>query len=213
MCKRSQWMQHGVMLREHWDYDRGILRALAFVNGRRVGRHQHVEFAESISDGLAIEVNNDLAHAGVNIADSADVAVVNLLVVVVLDLHHLIARCEGPTEPLNLAVAGGIERCLQLDVQRSRTYSPSIHWTKHLDVADRIEPKPLGDACLHQFDDAADGSWGIVRRHEVEIALGSRWTEIRHRALIDAMGAGDDAALCGLPEYFAEPRPPWSMSC
>src|ERR1700758_1119070 len=45
----------------------------------------------------------------------------------------------------------------------------------------------------------------VVRRHEVEVAVGSGRAEIRHQALIDAMGAGDDPAPCGLPEDFGEP--------
>src|SRR5262249_49924459 len=50
----------------------------------------------------------------------------------------------------------------------------------------------------HQRDDAADGGFRIVRLHEVEVALESRRAEVGHRALVDAMSAGDDAALCGL---------------
>ena len=36
-------LQHGVMLRHDWDNNCGIFRALAFVDGRSIGRHQHVE--------------------------------------------------------------------------------------------------------------------------------------------------------------------------
>ena len=45
---------------------------------------------------------------------------------------------------------------------------------------------------------------GVVRLHEIEVALGSRRAEIGDRALIYSMGAGDDAALCCLPEDFSE---------
>ena len=48
-------LQHGVVLSEHRDYHGGIFRSLALVNGRRVGRHQHVEFAKAISDRAAVE--------------------------------------------------------------------------------------------------------------------------------------------------------------
>ena len=41
-------LQHGVMLRHHRDHHGGVFRALALVDGRRVGRHQCVEFAEAI---------------------------------------------------------------------------------------------------------------------------------------------------------------------
>src|SRR5262245_26635659 len=96
------------MLGEHRDYHRGIFRSLALVNGRRVGRHQHVQLAESISDGPAIEAHNDLARVGVNIVDVADIAVVDFLFVVVLDLHHLVAGGKGPAEPLDLAGPFGV---------------------------------------------------------------------------------------------------------
>jgi hypothetical protein len=45
-------------------------------SGRRVGRHQHVQFAEPISDGPAIEDHDDLARVGVNILDVADITIV-----------------------------------------------------------------------------------------------------------------------------------------
>src|SRR5205823_12225410 len=73
--------------------------------------------------------HNDLVRVGVNIVDVADITVVDLLVVVVLDLHHLVAGGKGPAEPLDLAIAGGIERCLQLDVQRPRAYAAPVHRT------------------------------------------------------------------------------------
>src|SRR5262249_40691951 len=199
-------LQHGVMLGEHWDYHRGIFGSLALVNGHRVGRHQHVQFAEPISDAPPIEADNDLARLGVNLIDVADITVVHLLFIVVLDLHHLVAGGKGPAEPLDLAIAGRIERCLQLDVQRPRTRPAPVHRTQHLDVADRIEGEPLGDPSLYQFDDTADGGYGIIHLHEVEVALGSRRAEIRHRTLVDAMGTGDDPTLCSLPEYFGEPH-------
>src|SRR5262245_47330274 len=194
------------MLGEHRDYHGGIFRSLALVNGRSVGRHQHVQFAEFISDGPAIEAHNDLARVGVNIIDVTDITVVDLLFVVVLDLHHLVARGKGPAEPLDLAIAGRIERRLQLDVQRQRTRSAPVHRTQHLDAEDGIEAEPLGDPRLYQFDDTADGGCGIVHLHEIEVALGSRRAEIRHRALVDAMGTGDDPTLRSLPEYFREPH-------
>ena len=48
-----------------------------------------------------------------------------------------------------------------------------LPWTQHLDVADGMEAKPLGDACLHQFDNAADSGLRIIRLHEVELAGGA----------------------------------------
>jgi hypothetical protein len=55
-----------------------------------------------------------------------------------------------------------------------------------------------------QLDDAANGSLRVVRLHEVEVALCFGWAQIGDRALIDAMGTRDDAALGGLPEHLGE---------
>src|SRR6516164_5444392 len=69
--------------------------------------------------------------------DGANLAVVNLFVVVVLDLHHLVASRKGPAKSLDLFVARGIKRRLQLNVQGPRTNSTPVHRAQHLDVADR----------------------------------------------------------------------------
>jgi hypothetical protein len=62
------------MLSEHRDNYCGIFRSLALVNGRRVGRYQHVEFAKSIGYGSTVKAYNDLTRVGINIVDVADVA-------------------------------------------------------------------------------------------------------------------------------------------
>src|SRR6202048_1659289 len=97
------------------------------MNGRRVRGYQHVEFSKSVSDRSAVEARYDLTRVGIDVVDGADIAVVDLLVVVVLDLHHLVAGGKGPAKPLDLPIAGGIERCLQLDVQRARAHSTPVH--------------------------------------------------------------------------------------
>ena len=48
--------------------------------------------------------------------DIADVPVIDFLLVVVFDLHHLIAGSESPAEALHLALAGGVSR---LDAERT----------------------------------------------------------------------------------------------
>ena len=68
-----------------------LLRALALVDGRGIGRHQGVQPAEAVHQIASLEPCGKLAGLGVNVGDKAEVAVVNLLVVVVLDLHHLVA--------------------------------------------------------------------------------------------------------------------------
>ena len=50
----------------------------------------------------------------------------------------------------------------------------------------------------------ATGGLRILHLHEIEVALSFGWIEIGNRALVDAMSAGDDATLGGLPEHFGE---------
>ena len=76
------------------------------MNGGRVSRHQHVEFPESVSDGPAVEARDDLTRIVVHVIDITDVTVVNLLVVVIFDLHHFITGRKCPAETLDLAIAG-----------------------------------------------------------------------------------------------------------
>src|SRR5204862_7367651 len=114
-------LQHGVVLREDWDDHGSVFRALALVDGRRIGRHQHVKFSKSISNGPTIKARNDLTSIGVDIVDVPDVAVVDLLSVAVLDLHDLLAGGEGPSEPLHFSFASGGEGGLQLDLHRPCT--------------------------------------------------------------------------------------------
>src|SRR5271163_4110187 len=122
-------LQHRVMLREYRDDHGGIFRALAFVDGGRVSGHQHVELAKSVSHGPTVETRNDRAGIGVDVIDITDIAVVDLLVVIILDLHDLVAGSKSPAESLHLAITGRIESSLQLDVQRTCAYAAAVHRT------------------------------------------------------------------------------------
>jgi hypothetical protein len=79
-----------------------------------------------------------------------------------------------------------------------------VHWAENLDVPDRVEPEAPWYPCLDQFDDARHRGIRLLCLHEVEVAVGAGWAEIRDRALIDPVGVADDAALSGLPEHLGE---------
>ena len=144
------------------------------MNRRGIGRHQHVELAEAVDEIAPLEARGQLARLGVHIHDRADIAVVDLLVVVVLDLHDLVAWREGPAEALDLAFAGRVERGLELDVERAGAGGAPVHRVQHLDVLHGVEPEPLRDAGLHQLHDPGGRRLGILRRHEVEVAVALR---------------------------------------
>ena len=101
-------LQHGVVLGHDRDNHGRVLRALALMDGRGIGRYQRVELAKAVGDRTAVEAGLKFARVGIDVVDIADVAVVDVLVVVVLDLHDLIARREGPAEALDFAIAGRI---------------------------------------------------------------------------------------------------------
>ena len=77
-------MEHGVVLRHDRDDHGRIFRTLALVDGCGVGRHQRVEFTKAVCDDATVEDGVELAVIGINIVYVADVAVINLLVVVVV---------------------------------------------------------------------------------------------------------------------------------
>ena len=149
----------------------GILRALALVDGGGVGGNQRVKLAEAVGHRAPVEARHEFARLGIDVDDITDVAVVDFLVVVILDLHDLVAGRKGPAETLDLAFAGGVQRRLQFDVERTRADAAAVHRTEHLDVADRVQAETLGDAGLHQFQDALNGGLGIFGRHKVEVAV------------------------------------------
>src|SRR5215203_1145141 len=57
-------LQHRVVLRHHGNDDGGVLRTLALVDARRIGRDEHVEFAKSVGHGSAVEANGSSPSAG-----------------------------------------------------------------------------------------------------------------------------------------------------
>jgi hypothetical protein len=86
------------------------------VNRGGVGEHELIELAEAVGDLTSVELDQHLASFSVDCADETEVAVVDVLVVVILDLHHLVAGAEGPAEALNRTVAGRVEDLLELEV-------------------------------------------------------------------------------------------------
>ena len=93
------------MLRQDGDDHGGIFRTLALVNGRGVGGYQGVQLAEAVGDDPPVEARAQLACLWLHVLDVADVAVVDVLVVIVFDLHHLVVRRKGRAETLDLALA------------------------------------------------------------------------------------------------------------
>src|SRR6516164_1980218 len=118
-------LQHRVVLSAERDHDGRVFRTLALVNRRRVGQHQLIEFAKAVGEISAIEVDGELAFLHVDARHDAEVAVVDLLVIVVLDLHDLISRTEGPAETLDADLTGRIKRVCS-SILRERAPRPPL---------------------------------------------------------------------------------------
>ena len=111
--------------------------------------------------------------------------------VVVLDLHHLVARAERPAEAVDTDLAGWVQRSLELDIERAGTEAATVHRTEHLDVAYRIQPEAFGDAVLHDRQKLSNTLFRVGRIDEIEVATLDSG-EVGHKALIDAMRVDDD---------------------
>ena len=96
-------LQHGVVLGQDGDHHRGILGALALVDGGGIGGNQHVKLAEAVDHRPPVEGRDEFARLGIDVDDIADVAVMDFLVVVILDLHDLVAGRKGPAKALDKA--------------------------------------------------------------------------------------------------------------
>jgi hypothetical protein len=101
------------MLSAEWDHDGWVLRALALVDRRRTGQHQFIQLAKAVGDFAAVEIDAELAFLHVDAEHDAEIAVVNLLVIIVFDLHDLVARAECPAEALDADIAWRVQRVLR----------------------------------------------------------------------------------------------------
>src|SRR5580692_1057591 len=138
-------LQHHIVLRRDGNDDSGKFRALRFMDRRRVSEDDLVEFAEGIGDRPSVESDRHLAEVEIDGSDEADVAVVDLFVIVVLDLHDLVADGKRRPEFLDLWFSSRIESPLQFDIQRTGSEPAAVHWAEHLDVARRIQAEAAGD--------------------------------------------------------------------
>jgi hypothetical protein len=112
-------LQHHIVLCRDGNDDSGKFRALRFMVRRRVSEDDPVEFTERIGDRPSVESDRHLAEFEIDGFDVADVAVVDLFVIVICDLHDLVADGKGRPEFLDLWFSSWIEGPLQLDIQRT----------------------------------------------------------------------------------------------
>src|SRR5262249_52907260 len=148
-----------------------IFGSLALVNRGGIGRHQRVQLAKSERNGAAVKTGSQFTGVRVDIVDVPDIAVVDFLVVVIFDLHDLVAGCEGPAEALDLAFVGRVQGPLQLDGARGSADGAEVHGAEHLDVTNGIEPEARRDARFDEFNGSQHRRLRIVGWDKVEVAV------------------------------------------
>jgi hypothetical protein len=121
------------------------------------------------------------ARVRVEGGDGPDVAVEEVLVVVVPELDHLVAgaelarlRAPSPGAP--------VERRLELEVEVGDARDPLVHRGHHLDVRDRVGPAVVPrDELRAELDHLADAVLGGVGRDEREVARRLDGRDVRAR--------------------------------
>src|ERR1700752_2840653 len=192
-------LQHRVMLSAEGDYDGWIFRALAFVNRRCIGEHQLIQVAKPVDHLTTVKLDADFGFLHVDARDHAEVAIVDILVVIVLDLHDLVARAEGPAKPLDADLARRVQGVLQLNIQRAGTEAAPVHRAQHLNATDGVEPKTFRDPLLHDRQQLLNTLFRVRRIDEIKIAALDRG-----QALIDAVRIDNDPALGGLAKDLGQ---------
>ena len=192
------------MLGQDRNHHGGVFGTLGFVDGDRVGVDEFVQFREVVGDLPAVEGNQHLLPLHVDANDPADVAVVDLLVIVVRNLHHLVADPVEPPHPAHPLVAW-VQRLLEFDVEVLASDDPPVHRREDLDIVEGIETEPLRDPFLDHGDDELQHPLGVLLFDEVEIVeFFPGVVEMGHLPLVDPVGVDDDRALPGLAKDLVE---------
>ena len=163
-------------------------------------------FAALELDARAVEVDQQRAFF-VLAEHHAEVAVEDVLVVVIAGLDDLVARLDAPR-----AGIGAAQAALQGLVEGLDAAGAFVHRRQHLDVAQRVEAERLREDIAAELRDHRHAGLGVVDAHEVDV-LG----EVQFRRILDRRGRGgvgvqdavgdrDDAAPGALTEDRVETR-------
>src|SRR5918993_515469 len=141
------------------------------MDGRRIGRDEGVEFAKQVR---YLPPNKGGDQCSVLIIDphyGAEVTVEDLLVIVVLGLHHPITRRKPPAKLLYFGGRIGIEHFLELDVEVAGSEYTPVHRAQHLNILHGIKSEPARHAFLNHLDNLRHTFLMIINLDEVEVAL------------------------------------------
>lgn len=197
--------EHRVVLRRQRDHHGEVFRTLRLVDRRRIGGNERIEFAEGVFDLSAIEVGDQNAFCLIYPSNPSQVTIKHLTVIIILGLHHLVARGKGRPEAFDLLGHVWIEGFLEVAIERARAEDSPLHRAQHLHVLDWIETKAPGNSItddLHLYRAA----FRLLRLDKEGIGVFGASGPLRHLAPVDAVSVEDDSAFRRLPEHLRQSR-------
>src|SRR5258708_13949526 len=91
---------------------------------------------------------------GIDALHQPEIAVIGLLIVVVFDLHHLVAGTVDVAEAFDhRPVVRWVECFLEGGIQCPCSQPSSIHWPEHLHVSDRIKTEATSNSMPDHLED------------------------------------------------------------
>ena len=118
--------------------DGGVFAALALVDCAGVGELQFVEFVVLVGDEFVIEEDGDFSLFFVDAVDDSDIAVKNVLVVVVLDLHDAVTHAPADADHF-VARNAWIQQVLQERVQLDNAEGAFAHGNENLQIGFEVD--------------------------------------------------------------------------
>lgn len=187
---------------EHHD-DGGVFATLALVNGAGVGEGKLVHFVALVFHGLVFKEYSYLVCVLADPVNDSRVAVENILVVVVADLHYAVSFApadSGDSVALDSGPCRGpfrVEDVLQKGVELERAERSLAHRGEQLHFGFEVDVDFAADAASEQFSDNLSCLLRCFEGDKVEVRpVDRRWRD----ALVDFGGLVGDVVAAGLPK-------------
>ena len=143
--------------------------------------------------------------SGSTVLNKPNIAIEDVLVVVVGGLHHLVAHPVGPTESGDCRLAFiAVESGLQFLIEPPCTQAAPVHWAEHLHLTHRVQAEALRNPVADNFQNLVHRLVGVSSLNKIEVGFMRRVIQLRHVAAIDAMRVNDNPALCSLTKHFSQ---------
>ena len=169
-------LQHQVVLGNQGQHHGREFRALRLVHRDRVSQGKLVGFAPVIIHRVTFEIDGQGMLERVEAGNKSDVAIEDVLVVVIDHLHYPVAGAEGLPVQRFLRLVGSrrVERRLQALVEGAHPGWAAVHGRQHLDVLAPAQTERAGmrsqTSCCTQSPASSAVSAGKRKKSELSLA-------------------------------------------